>query len=123
VSGLSIAVAVGFSFVNVPGHGSHRLSPTTINQLFGYYEGGTLIYAGRTRNGFTPTLRQDLMKRFQPLKAAACPLANLPEKKSGRWGCRLTPKKMVGCPWLKPCASGSSNSLNGPGRTICGTRG
>ena len=46
-------------------------------------------------------MRQDLMKRFQPLKVASCPFANLPEMKSGRWGAGLTAKKMVDCRWLK----------------------
>lgn len=32
--------------------------------IFGYYEGGKLLYAGRTRNGFTPMLRDQLQKRF-----------------------------------------------------------
>ena len=60
----------------------------------------------RTRNGFTSRLRQELMKRFQPLAVAACPFANLPEAKSGRWGAGLTAKKMVDCRWLKPVLVG-----------------
>ena len=83
--------------------GGYTVGGATFDALiFGYYEDGKLIYAARTRNGFTPRLRQDLTKRFQLLKVAACPFANLPEAKSGRWGAGLTAKKMVDCRWLKP---------------------
>jgi len=70
--------------------------------IFGYYEGSRLLYAARTRNGFTPALRQALMKRFHGLETPECPFANLPEKKSGRWGQGLTAAKMKDCRWLKP---------------------
>ena len=60
--------------------GGYTVGGATFDALiFGYYEAGTLIYAARTRNGFTPRLRQDLMKRFQPLQIAVCPFANLLE--------------------------------------------
>jgi bifunctional non-homologous end joining protein LigD len=52
--------------------------------IIGYYENGKLMYAGRTRNGFTPTIRAGLMKRL--LRTAQCAFANLPEKGGGRWG-------------------------------------
>jgi len=87
--------------------GGYTVGGATFDALiFGYYEDGKLIYAARTRNGFTPRLRQDLMKRFQPLKVAACPFANLPEAKAGRWSAGLTAKKMVDCRWLKPVLVG-----------------
>jgi hypothetical protein len=70
--------------------------------VFGYYEGGKLMYAGRTRNDFTPKLRAELMKRFRPLETKECPFAYLPEKKAGRWGAGLTAAKMAECRWLKP---------------------
>ena len=70
--------------------------------VFGYYEGDKLMYAARTRSGFTPSLRADLMKKFKPLETKECPFANLPEKKAGRWGAGLTAAKMVDCRWLKP---------------------
>ena len=41
---------------------------------FGYYPEGNLIYAPRTRNGFTPKLRDELMKRFKTLEMKECPL-------------------------------------------------
>lgn len=70
--------------------------------IFGYYEDGRLLYAGRTRNGFTPMLREQLQRRFRGLEIARCPFANLPEARSGRWGLGLTAEKMKDCIWLKP---------------------
>jgi len=70
--------------------------------VFGYHVGGRLMYAGRTRSGFTPASRDLLFKRFQTLAEAECPFANLPEPRSGRWGEGLTADKMRECRWLKP---------------------
>ena len=70
--------------------------------IFGYYEGDRLIYAARTRNGFTPATRVQLFKKFKGLETPVCPFANLPETKSGRWGQGLTKEKMKECIWLQP---------------------
>lgn len=70
--------------------------------VIGYYDGPKLIYAARTRNGFTPASRVELFRKLQPLETAECPFANLPEKKAGRWGAGLTRAKMAECRWLKP---------------------
>ena len=70
--------------------------------VIGYYDGGKLIYAARTRNGFTPASRMQLFKRIKPLEIDDCPFANLPEKRAGRWGAGLTSVKMSECRWLKP---------------------
>ena len=70
--------------------------------VIGYYEDGKLIYATRTRNGFTPASRIELFNKLKPLEIEGCPFANLPEKKSGRWGAGLTAAKMADCRWLKP---------------------
>ena len=100
---LKMRVNVGQEFVI----GGYTLGGTTFDALvFGYYDDGKLIYAARTRNGFTPTLRADLMKRFKPLEINECPFANLPEKKAGRWGVGLTAAKMGDCQWLKPVLVG-----------------
>jgi ATP-dependent DNA ligase len=78
-------------------------SPKNFDALvIGYYEGGKLIYAARTRNGFTPTSRAELFKKMKPLETAECPFANLPEKMAGRWGAGLTAAKMAECRWLTP---------------------
>ena len=50
--------------------------------LFGYFQEGNLIYAARTRNGFTPKLRAELMKRSKTLETKECPFANRPEKRA-----------------------------------------
>jgi len=55
------------------------------------------MYVGRTRNGFTPATREQLFKRFRGLQTTECPLANLPEEKSGRWGVGLIAAKMKDC--------------------------
>jgi DNA ligase D-like protein (predicted ligase) len=70
--------------------------------VIGYYEDGKLMYAARTRNGFTPASRAELFKKLKPLEMKDCPFANLPEKKAGRWGAGLTAEKMKECRWLKP---------------------
>ena len=83
--------------------------------IFGYYVGDELIYAARTRNGFTPATRLKLFKRFKGLETAECPFANLPEAKSGRWGAGLTAKKMQDCRWLKPVLVGQFEFLEWTG--------
>jgi DNA ligase D-like protein (predicted ligase) len=100
---MKMRVNVGQEFVI----GGYTLGGTTFDALvFGYYDGDKLMYAARTRNGFTPTLRADLMKKFKPLEIKECPFANLPEKKAGRWGVGLTTAKMTECRWLKPVLVG-----------------
>lgn len=74
--------------------------------IFGYYEGTRLLYVARTRNGFTPALRQQLYRRFHGLEIPNCPFANLPEPRGGRWGQGLTAEKMKECRWLTPVLVG-----------------
>jgi bifunctional non-homologous end joining protein LigD len=74
--------------------------------VFGYYDGGRLMYAGRTRNGFTPASREQLFRRFGTLAATDCPFTNLPEARSGRWGEGLMAEKMKECRWLAPVLVG-----------------
>jgi bifunctional non-homologous end joining protein LigD len=74
--------------------------------IFGCYEAGQLLYVGRTRNGFTPRLREQLYLRFRGLEIAECPFVNLPEARSGRWGQGLTAEKMKECRSLKPVLVG-----------------
>ena len=94
-------------------HGGQRRRSTRL--IFGYYEGDRLIYAARTRNGFTPVVRAQLMKKFRGLETKECPFANLPEKKSGRWGAGLTAAKMKDCRWLKPVLVGQFEFLEWTG--------
>ena len=83
--------------------GGYTPSPKNFDALvIGYYDGPNLIYAARTRNGFTPALRGELFKKLRLLEIKECPFANLPKKKAGRWGAGLTATKMAECRWLKP---------------------
>ena len=83
--------------------GGYSVGGATFDALvFGYYDGDNLMYAARTRNGFTPKLRQELLKKLKPLETSHCPFANLPEKKAGRWGFGLTAEKMAECRWVRP---------------------
>jgi bifunctional non-homologous end joining protein LigD len=82
-------------------------SPKNFDALvIGYYADGKLMYAARTRNGFTPASRAELFRKIKPLQITHCPFANLPEKKAGRWGAGLTAAKMAECRWLKPLLVG-----------------
>jgi bifunctional non-homologous end joining protein LigD len=74
--------------------------------IIGYYENGRLLYASRTRNGFTPALRMQLARKFKGLETDTCPFVNLPEPKGGRWGVGITAKKMAECRWLRPVLVG-----------------
>jgi DNA ligase D-like protein (predicted ligase) len=83
--------------------GGYTPSPKNFDALvIGYYHDSKLMYAARTRNGFTPASRADLFKKLKPLEIKECPFANLPEKHAGRWGAGLTTAKMAECRWLKP---------------------
>ena len=97
--------------------GGYIVGGQTFDALIsGYYDDdGRLIYVGRTRNGFTPVVRAQLMKRFRPLEIKTCPFANLPETKSGRWGAGLTKAKMADCKWLRPALVGQFEFLEWTG--------
>jgi DNA ligase D-like protein (predicted ligase) len=87
--------------------GGYTLGTKTFDALvIGYYDGDRLLYAARTRNGFTPAARAQLFKKFARLETDVCPFANLPEMKSGRWGEGLTKTKMAQCRWLTPSLVG-----------------
>jgi bifunctional non-homologous end joining protein LigD len=92
--------------------GGYTLGTKTFDALIiGYYEGDRLIYNARTRNGFTPAIREQLFKQFRGLETAECPFANLPEARSSRWGQGLTKTKMADCRWLKPVLVGQFEFL------------
>jgi DNA ligase D-like protein (predicted ligase) len=68
--------------------------------IVGYYEGESLFYAAKVRNGFVPLVRREVASRFKGLEIDTCPFANLPEKKRTQWA--LTKEEMKNCVWLKP---------------------
>jgi DNA ligase D-like protein (predicted ligase) len=70
--------------------------------VVGFYERDDLVYVARVRNGFTPSLRDAVFKKFRGLETPKCPFVNLPQRDKGRWGEGLTAEKMVECRWLKP---------------------
>jgi DNA ligase D-like protein (predicted ligase) len=92
--------------------GGYTVGTTTFDALIlGYYDGDRLICVARTRNGFTPGIREQVFKKFRGLEIPDCPFANLPEARSGRWGQGLTKAKMSECRWLKPVLVGQFEFL------------
>ncbi len=57
--------------------------------VIGYYDGPNLIYAARTRNGFTPASRAELFKKLKPLEIAECPFFESAGEESRALGCRI----------------------------------
>jgi len=96
--------------------GGYTVGTKTFDALiFGYYDGDRLIYAARTRNGFSAMAREQLFRKLRPLEISQCPFANLPEVRSGRWGSGLTRAKMADCRWVKPVLVGQFEFLEWTG--------
>jgi len=79
--------------------------PNAINfdsLLVGYYDGRSLLCAGKVRSGFTPSLRAQVFDRIRGLETPRCPFANLPSARSGRWGEGVTAEEMTMLRWVKP---------------------
>jgi bifunctional non-homologous end joining protein LigD len=68
--------------------------------IVGYYEGDSLLYAAKVRNGFVPRVRREIAQKFAGLEENSCPFVNLPEKRRTQWA--LTREEMKNCVWLKP---------------------
>lgn len=75
--------------------------------VFGYYDGDKLIYVARTRNGFTPSSRLELVQRFRGLETTVCPFANLPEPRGEALGCRIDGGQDEGLPLADAEACGA----------------
>lgn len=68
--------------------GGYTVGTKTFDALiFGYYEGDRLMYAARTRNGFTPVVREQLFKRFRGLETEEC-VRESPGGEERSLGCR-----------------------------------
>jgi bifunctional non-homologous end joining protein LigD len=79
--------------------GGYTASPKNFDALiFGYYEGSHLMYAARTRNGFTPASREQLFRKFRGLELSQCPFVNLSEAHPGPVGPRAHRRKNDGVP-------------------------
>jgi bifunctional non-homologous end joining protein LigD len=74
--------------------------------IVGHVVDAKLVYVARTRSGFTPALRAELLRKMKPLEVSECPFCNLPEKRPGPWGDGLTADKMKECRWLRPELTG-----------------
>jgi bifunctional non-homologous end joining protein LigD len=67
----------------LPSNGIHGVGAL----LLGYYEGGKLIYAGRTGTGFTQKTHRALRDQLNSLAASQSPFANIPTaaRKGANW--------------------------------------
>jgi ATP-dependent DNA ligase len=74
--------------------------------VLGQFVDGKLFYVARTRSGFTPASRTELLRKMKPLEIPECPFVNLPEARPGRWGEGLTADKMKDCRWVQPALLG-----------------
>jgi hypothetical protein len=90
--------------------------------IFGYWEGDKLMYAARTRSGFTPATREQLHQWFQGLETPECPFANLPEARDERWGDGLMAAKMKSCKGLKRLLVGRFEFVEWTRISTCGIR-
>lgn len=103
--------------------GGYTPSPKNFDALvFGYYEGSDLMYAARTRDGFTPASRGQLFRKFQGLEISRCPFVNLPEAHPGRWGQGVTADTMKEGGGYAPSWSPISTLWNGLLTAACGIR-
>jgi bifunctional non-homologous end joining protein LigD len=83
--------------------GGYRPGPHGVDALLvGYYRNKALAFAGKVRAGFTPHLRRDVAGVLQPLHAARCPFADLPNSKTSHWGGGVTAEQMAEMQWVKP---------------------
>src|SRR6266403_1775907 len=70
--------------------------------IVGYYDGDKLMYVARTRNGFVPASRRQVVSKLKHLVTPACPFVNLPETRRSRFGEELNAEKMKKAVWLRP---------------------
>lgn len=69
--------------------------------LVGFYDGETLMYAGKVGTGFNSKLLASLHQRFKKLESSTCPFGNLPTKRP-RFGLGMTASAMREVTWLRP---------------------
>ena len=70
--------------------------------LVGYYEGHTLMFAGKVRAGLIAHARRELVGKLKPLAVSKCPFANLPDIRPSRWGAGITADETHEMQWTKP---------------------
>ena len=83
--------------------GGYKPLPNGFDSIVvGYYQDGSLMSAGKVRNGLTPRSRALLFERLEPLIVKKCPFANLPTSRTSHWGEGITAEEMAGLVWVKP---------------------
>lgn len=83
--------------------GGYRPESNAVDALVvGYYVGRKLHFAAKVRAGFVRHTRLEVFERLKPLETKICPFADLPSKKSSRWGGGITTDEMKQFRWLKP---------------------
>ena len=70
--------------------------------LVGYYEGGSLKFAGKVGTGFNAKSLAMLHKKFQAEAHDDCPFVDLPSKEGGQWAQGITPSVMKKMHWVNP---------------------
>jgi bifunctional non-homologous end joining protein LigD len=70
--------------------------------LVGYYQGARLVFASGVGTGFDQATLKTLHDRFQSLRRADCPFANLPTPSEAGRRQGMTAAEMRRCVWLKP---------------------
>jgi bifunctional non-homologous end joining protein LigD len=63
--------------------------------VLGFYEGGTLRYAGRSGTGFTHDVARSLFRRLHPTTVKTPPLRPVPKEERGRRGATWVEPRMV----------------------------
>jgi bifunctional non-homologous end joining protein LigD len=70
--------------------------------LVGYYEDGSLKFAGKVGTGFTAKTLSILHKKFLEEERDDCSFVDLPAKQNGKWVQGITPSMMKKMHWVNP---------------------
>jgi len=70
--------------------------------MLGFYKGKKLVFCGKVGTGFDEKVLKILYTQFEGIARDECPFANLPEKRSGRFGAGVTAAEMKRCHWVQP---------------------
>lgn len=84
--------------------GGYSIGGSTFDAvILGHVVDGKLAYVARTRSGFTPALRADLLRKIKPLERSENARSVIcRNSRPGRWGEGLTADKLTDCRWLRP---------------------
>ena len=82
--------------------------------IFGYYDSGKLMYAARTRNGFTPRVRRDIFAQLQSYRPRCARLRTYQRRALGAGAKGSLPPRWLNAGGFDRCSLGSSSSSSGP---------